>query len=40
MSFRGELIFGDKDDSRCGEEIVTVKAGIIKPWWTFSVSKF
>jgi len=37
-SLGGEIIFGGKDPSHCGDDLVTVKA-IEKPWWTFKMDK-
>jgi len=35
----GEIIFGGRDPDRCGKDLMTVPAGIMKPWWTFDVEK-
>jgi hypothetical protein len=35
----GEIVFGGKDPDHCGKDIMTIPAGIRKPWWTFNVEK-
>jgi len=34
----GDILFGEKDKSQCGDDLVTVKV-TQKPWWTFNFEK-